>query len=292
MSTVLHFTVPKDFDGKETKYFLRSYCHISAGLLTALKKVPLGISKNGILLRSVDKVYQNDTVTLTLPPEENTIIPVAMPLNIFYEDNYILVIDKPFHMPVHPTHDHITDTLANGVTYYLRNKQEHFAFHALNRLDRDTTGLVLIAKDRYSAFYLAKNFQKRYMAICEGILTDSGTVNADISILDGHTIERTAGTGNGIPSVTHYKPLLSRNNHTLVEFSLETGRTHQIRVHMAYLGFPLAGDDMYGGHLDFIKRQALHCQQISFIHPISHKPVTLSSPLPDDMLSVISDKSL
>ncbi len=287
MSTVLTFTVPEEFDSKPAKFFLRNYCHLSAGLLTTLKKTDMGILCNGILLRTIDKVYTNDTVRLTLPDDENHILPVQMPLNIRYEDSYIMVIDKPPHMPVHPTHAHITDTLANGVAYYLQSKHEQSSFRALNRLDRDTTGLVLIAKDRYCAYNLATHFQKRYIAVCQGILTSSGTVNADISLLEGHTIQRTAGTGNGITAVTHYNPLYCQNEHTLVEFRLETGRTHQIRVHMAYLGYPLAGDDMYGGSLARIQRQALHCQQISFVHPVTHQMTEISSPLPEDMCSVL-----
>ena len=287
MSTVLHFTVPKDFDATMAKVFLRSYCNISAGMLTSLKKTDNGISRNGILLRAIDKVFTDDIVTLKFPEDKNNIVPVQMPLVIRYEDEHLLVIDKPSHMPVHPTHNHQYDTLANAVSFYLHSKNENSAFRALNRIDSDTTGLVLIAKNRYCAYSLAKNFDKRYVAICEGILTSSGTVNADIALLEGHTIQRTAGTGNGISAVTHYQPLLCTQKYSLVDFRLETGRTHQIRVHMAHIGFPLVGDDMYGGSLDAIQRQALHCRQISFLHPVTHKTITVTSPLPEDMLSVL-----
>lgn len=284
---VLTFTVPEQFNNTQAKWFLRNYCNISARLLTSLKMVPLGITRDGELLRVVDTIYAGDIIKIKLPQDDNKIEPVNLPLDICYEDEHILLLNKPPYMPVHPTHDHIYDTLANGVAYYLKNKNMNISFRAINRLDRDTTGLVLVAKHSYSAANLVKNVKKTYIAVCEGEISESGTVNANIALLPGHTIQRTAGVPDGVYAVTHYKPLLVKNNHTLVEFDLETGRTHQIRVHMSYINHPLAGDDMYGGSLEHITRQALHCQKITFIHPITHKKITVTTELPEDMKNLV-----
>lgn len=284
---ILNFTVPAQYDNTQAKWFLRNYCNISVRLITALKLVPLGISRNGELLRVIDTVYESDIIQIKLPEDNNEIEPVDIPLDICYEDDHIIVLNKPPYMPVHPTHGHIDDTLANGVAFYLNNKNESFSFRAINRIDRDTTGLVLVAKHSYAASNLVKNVQKKYVAVCEGEILNSGTVDAKISLLPGHTIQRTAGTSDGVTAITHYKPILTKNRHTLVEFNLETGRTHQIRVHMSHINHPLAGDDMYGGSLEYIKRQALHCKTIIFLHPVTHKEITVTTDLPDDMQKII-----
>lgn len=284
---ILNFTVPAQYDNTQAKWFLRNYCNISVRLITALKLVPLGISRNGELLRVIDTVYENDIIQIKLPEDNNEIEPVDIPLDICYEDDHIIVLNKPPYMPVHPTHGHIDDTLANGVAFYLNNKNESFSFRAINRIDRDTTGLVLVAKHSYAASNLVKNVQKKYVAVCEGEILNSGTVDAKISLLPGHTIQRTAGTSDGVTAITHYNPILTKNGHTLVEFNLETGRTHQIRVHMSYIKHPLAGDDMYGGSLEYIKRQALHCKTITLLHPVTHKEITVTTDLPDDMQNII-----
>ncbi len=284
---ILKFTVPKQYDNTQAKWFLRNYCNISVRLITALKLVPLGISRNGELLRVIDNVYENDIIQIKLPQDDNQIEPVDIPLNICYEDDHIIVLNKPPYMPVHPTHGHIDDTLANGVAFYLNSKNESFSFRAINRIDRDTTGLVLVAKHSYAAANLVKNVHKKYVAVCQGEILESGTVNANISLLPGHTIQRMAGTPDGVTAITHYKPIFIKNGHTLVEFELETGRTHQIRVHMSHINHPLAGDDMYGGSLEVIKRQALHCKSITFLHPVTHKEITVTTDLPDDMKNII-----
>lgn len=284
---ILKFTVPAQYDNTQAKWFLRNYCNISVRLITALKLVPLGISRNGELLRVIDTVFENDIIQIKLPEDNNEIEPVDIPLDICYEDDHIMVLNKPPYMPVHPTHGHIDDTLANGVAFYLNNKNESFSFRAINRIDRDTTGLVLVAKHSYAASNLVKNVQKKYVAVCEGEILNSGTVDAKISLLPGHTIQRTAGTPDGVTAITHYNPILIKNGHTLVEFNLETGRTHQIRVHMSHISHPLAGDDMYGGSLEYIKRQALHCKTITFLHPVTHKEITVTTDLPEDMQNII-----
>lgn len=286
MGIKIKFTVPKDYDGKLVKDFLRKKCEVSASLLTQLKLVENGITNNGKHIRAVDFVKAGDEIILTLPEDKNEIQPVNLPIDIIYEDEHIIVFNKSPLMAVHPVHGHIDDTLANAAAYYAQSKGELWTFRAVNRLDRDTSGALLVAKNVYSSALLPKTVKKKYIAVCEGIITEGGTVDAPIRFKEGHTIQREVGEG-GVRAVTHYKPVKTHNNHTLVEFDLETGRTHQIRVHMSYLGHPLAGDDMYGGSLSHITRQALHCGEISFIHPISGEKVEIICPLPKDILEIV-----
>lgn len=288
MGSKINFTVTDNYNGKTVKEFLRKKCEVSASLLRQLKIVENGITSNGIHIRAVDFVKTGDNITITLPDDENDIIPVKLPINIIYEDEHIIIFDKSPHMAVHPVHGHIDDTLANGAAYYSQSKGECVTFRAVNRLDRDTSGVLLAAKNSYAAAVLPKSVKKKYIAICEGIISEGGTVDEPIRIKSGHSIQREVGEG-GISAVTHYKPVISNNGCTLVEFDLETGRTHQIRVHMSYLGFPLAGDDMYGGRRDKISRQALHCAEISFKHPITGDVMTVNSPLPRDMRRIIEE---
>lgn len=286
MSTKLKFKVEEDYNNKTVKEFLRRKCDVSSTLLRQLKLVENGITRNGGHIRSVDILKNGDEVVLNLPEEKNDITPVNLPIEILYEDEHIIIFNKAPFMAVHPVHGHIDDTLANAAAYYAKSKREIWTFRAINRLDRDTSGVLLAAKNAYAAARLPKSVKKKYIAVCEGILEDGGTVNAPIRLKEGHSIQREVGEG-GIFAVTHYKPITNRNNHTLVEFDLETGRTHQIRVHMSYLGYPLAGDDMYGGSLCFINRQALHCGEISFIHPITNEFMRVQSELPREFLEIL-----
>ena len=288
MGIKIKFTVDRDYDGKQVKEFLRRKCRVSATLLTQLKLVENGITNNGSHTRSVDFVKEGDEVVITLPDDRNEIIPVNLPIEILYEDEHVIVFNKAPFMAVHPVHGHIDDTLANAVAYYAQTKGEVWTFRAINRLDRDTSGVLLSAKNAYSAAMLPKSVKKKYIAVCEGNVEKGGTVDAPIRFKEGHTIQREVGEG-GVRAVTHFKPIKWGNGHTLVEFELETGRTHQIRVHMSHLGHPLAGDDMYGGSLEFIERQALHCGEISFLHPITGEIMSIVSPLPKEFEGILCD---
>ena len=281
MGLKIKFTVGRDYDGKVVKEFLRRKCGVSATLLTQLKLVENGITNNGEHTRAIDFVKEGDEIVITLPDDRNDIQPVNLPINIMYEDEHVIVFNKAPFMAVHPVHGHIDDTLANAVAHYAQTKGEVWTFRAINRLDRDTSGAIIVAKNAYSAALLPKSVKKKYIAVCEGIIENSGTVDAPIRFKEGHTIQREVGEG-GVRAVTHYKPIKWSSNHTLVEFNLETGRTHQIRVHMSNLGHPLAGDDMYGGSLEFIERQALHCGEISFLHPITGESIRIVCPLPEE----------
>ncbi len=288
MGIQIKFTVDENNDGIQVKNFLRGDCNVSATLLRQLKLVENGITSSGVHIRTIDKLYSGDEVAITLPDEKNEIEPINLPIKILYEDEHIIAFDKSAFMTVHPVHGHIDDTLANAAAYYAESKGEVWSFRAVNRLDRDTSGVLLTAKNAYAAALLPKSVKKIYIAVCEGVIKEGGTVNAPIRLKEGHSIQREVGSG-GVNAVTHYRPLKYGNGHTLTEFDLETGRTHQIRVHMSYLGYPLAGDDMYGGSLKYISRQALHCREVCFQHPVTKKQIRIESVLPEDILNILDN---
>ncbi len=285
------FIVSDEFDNTDANTFLRKHCGLSARTLSKLKRTNLGITRNGELLKTIDKVFSGDVIELALPDDKNEITPIKGELNILFEDDYILVLDKPPLMPVHPTKIHQEDTLANIVSYYMHTKGENYTFRAINRLDRDTSGCVLLCKDRYTANSMKDSVKKEYVAVCEGEIKSNGTISKGIKVMEGRSIQRVV-SDDGALSVTHYYPLMYKNNHTLTRFILETGRTHQIRCHMSSIGHPLAGDDMYGGKLDFITRQALHCHKICFVHPITKENIEIISSLPEDMCRILEEESI
>ena len=268
------FTVPPELDGVTVRSFLRRYCDVSARLLARLKRTENGMTVNGAAVRSIDILREGDTIRLVFPEDESGIEPVELPLDIVYEDDIMLVVNKPPFMPVHPVHEHQRDTLANAVVYYYQKKGINSTFRAVNRLDRDTSGLVIAAKSGYAHTLLSRGVRKTYTALCEGILEGGGTIDAPIRIKEGHTIQREVGEG-GVRAVTHYKALRSAFGHTLLSLRLETGRTHQIRTHLSSIGHPLAGDEMYGGSREFFPRQCLHCSKLEIITPVSKEKLTL-----------------
>ena len=248
-------------------------------MVIRLKKVENGITVNGVHARVIDALHPGDVVALQMPEDTANGETIDVPLTILYEDNDFLVIDKPAGMPVHPSAGHENDSLSQAVRGYYAKRGETTSFRPLYRLDKDTSGLLIAAKNSYAA--ASARVQKFYFAVCEGEITQSGTVDVPIGLLPGHSVQRCVGEGQ--PAVTHYEPLAFDGCHTLVRCRLETGRTHQIRVHMASIGHPLAGDDMYGGSRSCIARQALHCGEgtVSFL-PLS-APLELHSPFPEDI---------
>lgn len=284
----LIFIVPEDCDGMKARTFLRKRCNVSARIITLLKREKSGILRNGENLRTVDYLNSGDKIVLNLPQDKNEITPIKGDLKIVYEDEYIIAVDKPSDMPVHPTKVHQEDTLANILKYIQDQKGESYTFRAVNRLDKDTSGIVIIAKDKYTATALQNDVNKTYLAVCEGVIESAGTIDKPVALLDSHTVQRTV-SDEGKPAVTHYTPVKSDEKHTLLALTLETGRTHQIRCHMSSIGHPLAGDDMYGGSLEFINRQALHCARVDFVHPITKDEIIINSELPEDIKKIIKE---
>ena len=214
--------------------------------------------------------------------------PAALPYPIVFEDEDILVIDKPAGMPVHPSQGNHGNTLANSAAWYFHQQGVPYVFRCINRIDRDTSGLLILAKHMLSAAVLSKDLKEHrirrtYLAMTTGRLTPGeGTVRAPIGRCPHSILERQVDP-LGEEAVTHYRVLVSSDQASLASFSLETGRTHQIRVHMKYLGHPLLGDFLYNPGNHDCPRQALHSCRLEFSHPISGKMLTFTCPLPDDM---------
>lgn len=242
------------------------------------------------------RLATGDTLMIQFPPEEKGqyMKPAAIPLSIVYEDEAIIIVNKSSGMATIPSFHHHTGTVANGLLAYYEKSNIPYTVHVVTRLDRDTSGLLLIAKHSYSHSLLAASQQagrveRKYKAIVEGHLqTKEGIINKPIGRKEGSIIERTV-IESGKPAVTRYKVIQEAANYTLVDIKLETGRTHQIRVHFASIGHALAGDDLYGGSIETVNRQALHCYELRFEHPTTKEMVSFQLPIPDDMKQLISD---
>ena len=262
----------------------------SSTVIRRLKETENGIQRNGVWARVYEPLASGDTVTILLTEEASSenIAPTPLPLDIVYEDEDLLIINKPAGMPIHPSQGNYDNTLANACAYYFQQKGEPFTYRCINRLDRDTTGLLIIARHAYSASLLSSMVAKReihreYLALATGLVPDSGVIEAPIARVDGSTIEREVNFETGEFARTHYRRLEYKNGYSLVSLKLDTGRTHQIRVHMKYIGHPLPGDFLYNPDYSVIRRQALHSYRLTFTHPITGKELQFTAPLPDDM---------
>ncbi|MCD7745515.1 MAG: RluA family pseudouridine synthase [Lachnospiraceae bacterium] len=264
-------------------------------VLTQLKRTDHGILQNGQWAYTNQPVHAGDAITIHLVETEPSeqILPVPLPLQIVYEDEDILIADKPCDMPVHPSAGNYENTLANAVMYYYTSRNIPFAFRCVTRLDRDTTGLVLIAKNSLSGAILSdmaarRQIHREYLAITEGMLPEAGTIRAPIARQEGSPLMRCIDEVRGERAVTHYRRLCAYTGpycFSLASIRLETGRTHQIRVHMKSIGHPLPGDFLYNPDsvCALTPRQMLHSHRISFVHPITGKELTFESEMPKDM---------
>lgn len=237
---------------------------VSKRLITRLKRTENGITRNGELIRTIDTVSEGDVILLNEQDEKLLEPNGELEVEVLYEDSQLVVFNKPPLMPVHPSIKHQGDTLGNFFAYHCPG----LTFRPVNRLDRDTSGCVIVAKNQFAAKALQDSYEKVYYALCHGVFEQSeGTVSAPIAREQESIIKRCV-RDDGQVAVTHYKVLRQGEKYALVEFHLENGRTHQIRVHMAHIGHPVAGDDMYGGTRENFRRQALHCGKVTFIHPV------------------------
>lgn len=279
----INYVVSSEDSGKRIKTFLKAR-GFSTTLIRRLKYTENGITKNGAFARTIDTVQEGDEITVRIQSRGHMPAPLKAEVEILYEDEDLLVVNKPPHMPVHESHSHIGDTLSNFVAYHLQGEDN--AFRAVYRLDRDTTGLVLIAKHELAAAKLAGCVDKHYDAIVSGTMPPSGTVDLPIARYGDSIIQRCVEP-DGERAVTHYETLRQYDGYAFIRCVLETGRTHQIRVHMAHLGHPLLGDSLYGGDCSRIDRQALHCTDITFEHPVTGEIMHLECPYPDDMRKLL-----
>ena len=265
--------------------------------LTLLKQTEGGILCNGREVYLSQPLRKGDRMDLFLKEEvPGEIEPVELPFGIVYEDDDLMVVDKPADMPVHPSMKNHDNTLANAAAWYGRTKGDSFVYRCVNRLDRDTTGLLILAKHILSATGLygqmrAREIRRTYLAIVKGMIREEGTIDLPVGRKEDSAIERMIDLEHGERAVTHYRPVRQGKDWTLIECRLETGRTHQIRVHMSSFGHPLIGDFLYGSREEQMPRQALHSWKLSFVHPIMGRPMEFVSPLPPDMQKYIGDRS-
>lgn len=290
----MKWTITENNDNMMIRDFLRQIAQFSKRLLVKAKSQDGKILVNGEFKTVRYVLKQGDILEIILPKEQlgNRMTPEEIPLSIVYEDDYILLLNKPAGMATIPSRHHPAGTIANGVLHYYAVKNIPSTVHVVTRLDRDTSGLLLIAKNQYSHSLLS-NLQKRhaihrkYMAVVSGqMFNNRVTIDVPIGRKENSIIERTI-TAKGKKAITHYEVLKAFKNKTLLEVRLETGRTHQIRVHFSSIGHPLLGDDLYGGDTDGLNRQALHCSEISFQHPFTAEKMTFSSSLAKDIAAFL-----
>lgn len=274
---------------------LKEEFHISNRLFVKL------LNSNTVFLngKNVDtrtRVHKNDiiSVNLDLPEDNSNIIPKASSLDIIYEDSWLLVLNKPAGIAIHPSFLHYDNSLSNGVKYYFDTIHLKKKIRPINRLDYNTSGIVLFAKSEYIQEILSQQmqnneFKKEYLCVINGILEKKSSIlDFPIARKNGSIIERCVSL-DGKPSITKYSVIkeFKSKNFSLVKCILETGRTHQIRVHFSHINHPLLGDTLYGNPSNLIDRQALHSYKVSFVHPITKKELTIISPLAEDIKNII-----
>ena len=294
MQRTLNYTITAKEQLLTIEQFLRLQGY-SRHVISQLKHTENGILHNGNWARTTQTLQSSDTLTINIIENEasENIETINIPIHIVYEDEDLLVLNKPADMPIHPSQGNYLNTLANGVAYYFASQKQPFIFRCINRLDRDTTGLLILAKHMLSGAILSQMMKERrisrtYLALVEGKPPAQGTITAPIGRKPGSTIERLIDYKNGESAITHYKLLKTAYDHSLIQLQLDTGRTHQIRVHMNSIGHPLLGDTLYNPRTQLMKRQALHSQKLAFEHPITKDYMQFECPLPSDMCKILS----
>ena len=291
---ILTYTISELEEGQKISNILRNKLNISSRLLTKLK-MNKKILVNDVPVFSSHIVNSGDFITVKINFEEEDYIEAEnIPLDILYEDEFLLAVNKPAGIVVHPSSYHLNGTLANGVKFYLNNNKK---IRPINRLDRDTSGIVLFAKNEYiqECMKQENTMKKEYLTILTGLLDEKiGTIDAPIARKPDSIMERIVDE-SGQTAITHYKVLEECCSNdvdltlSFVQVKLETGRTHQIRVHFAYKGNAILGDTLYGVETSLINRQALHAWSLSFVHPISKEQIMIETPLPEDMKNVLEN---
>ena len=288
----MEFNVSSEHDGASVLHILKNVLGLSRGMIKHLKFLEGGITLNGkrVTVRAV--VFTGDILFIdTEREEESNIDAVELPLSVVYEDDELVVPDKPPFMPTHPSHDHYRDTVANALAYRYKDSGTSFVFRPVNRLDRNTSGLLIIARSRIAAgklyeSMLKKEIRKKYIAILDGVPSQRcGTIRTHIRrTAESIIVREVCGEDEGGDlAITDYTVLLDNGRQSVVLAEPITGRTHQLRVHFASIGCAIIGDDIYGSESELISRHALHAAKLSFIHPSKNEEITLTAPLHDDM---------
>ena len=298
MNRTISYDIDSHSEGLRVEQFLRRKGY-SAQNLSTIKRMPESILVNGVHYYMKQTLKAGDRLLVRIQETESSrnIPPVCAPLSIVYEDEDLIVINKPAGMPIHPSLNNYTNSLANALAWYYQQQGKPFIFRCCNRLDRDTSGLTVVAKHLVSGNILStmtkkKEVRREYLAVVRGhIVPESGTISAPLARKGGTIIERVVDFDRGEPAVTHYHLIQEANGHSLVSLQLETGRTHQIRIHLKHLGFPLVGDYLYNPDMEYISRQALHSFRLSFPHPITGEAMDFTAPLPEDMRNILTERS-
>ncbi|NLM42868.1 MAG: RluA family pseudouridine synthase [Clostridiales bacterium] len=285
------YLITEEHSGKSIKDYLKNHMLISNRTLVKLKKNS-SILLNGEAVYVTKKLKAGDRLEIILLDEESkNVIPEAIDLDIIYEDDYIIAVNKPPDMPVHPTRGHLTGTLANALAYYYMNVGRSIKIRPINRLDKDTSGVVIFAKNSHIQYLMSKEdsfISKEYIAIVKGMVSkDREIIDLPIKRENEYSIKRIVNE-EGQKSITAYEVIDKNEKSSLLRIDLITGRTHQIRVHMSHIGHPLIGDELYGEASRLIHRQGLHAEKISFIHPVTREPIELYAGIPDDIKKLIN----
>ena len=296
MNRNIDYIIDEDSAGLRVEQFLRRKRY-SGQNLSEIKRMPKSILVNGVHYYMRQELSTGDHLQVRICETQNSekIPPTKLALDIIYEDEDLLVLNKPAGMPIHPSLNNYTNSIANALAYYFQSQGKPFIFRCCNRLDRDTSGLTIVSKHLVSGSILSdmtkyREVHREYLAIVRGSVTPSeGTIQAPLGRKDGTIIERTVDWEHGEDAVTHYKVVKEANGHSLVSLRLETGRTHQIRIHMKYLGYPLIGDYLYNPDMEYMTRQALHSHHMEFTHPITGEHMSFTAPLPEDMARVMQE---
>lgn len=325
MSRTIEYQIAESAAGQKISGFLKGKGYSEQNLVN-LKKDEKSIWRNGVCVHMNRFVEAGDVLRVTIREQDSSeqIRPVELAVQIVYEDDDLMVINKPAGMPIHPSRNNPDNSLGNALAWLYQKRGEPFVFRCINRLDRDTSGLTIVAKNMVSAAILGRMVQQKaqeggihreYLAIVDGILDEKdGTVSAPIARKESRNLERVVDFACGERAITHYHVVEEYKSASLVSLVLETGRTHQIRVHMKHLGHPLLGDFLYhpgyaanqvdrveagsgaqagqescdraqlqAGSRHSIRRQALHASRLMFTHPMTGEALTFTAPLPDDM---------
>lgn len=293
MNRNLSFVISKEHEDRKLVNYLKFQGNMSTRLTRKLIRGGL-ITINGILARSNDLLKEGDKVDVVLEIKETQdIIPQDIPIEVAYEDVDLLIVNKPPFMVVHPTRSHLENTLANGIMNYFNNTNQDCIVRLVNRLDRDTSGLVMIAKSQYAHQGMAKRLdnnqiEKTYIAVVEGRLEGKDTIDMPIDRPAPESMKREVMEG-GQRAVTHYEALASSDKMSVLSIKLETGKTHQIRVHMKTIGHPIVGDSLYGNASEYIDRQALHAHRLRFSSLRDNIEVEVLAELPADMKKLVEN---
>lgn len=287
----LELPITAELAGTKVDTLLKKHLGLSGTVVRRIKWLPEGILVDGarVNTRYCPSEGQILSVQLSDPERRSGILPAPGPVDIVFEDGDVIVLNKAPGLSVHPGPGHFSDTLGNFLLYYYDQSGQNCDFHPVHRLDRGTSGLMVAAKHPHAQEVLknqlhTEDFRREYLAVCEGVPAPlSGTIDAPLGPKPGSLVEQMVRE-DGKSARTHYRVLKEKNSRTLLHLRLDTGRTHQIRVHMAHLGHPLTGDFLYGTEdQNLIPRPALHSAFLSFRHPISGEKLDFSLPLPEDM---------